>query len=58
LVGAKNFTTKKPLRDEALILFDKIFESWKGGITELAKQNVKSKINFADACGRNKIFDW
>ena len=49
---------KKVLRDEALVLFDNIFKPWSGELTEMTKRNVRSKINYADAAGRNKIFDW
>ena len=58
LINAKNFSNKKVLRDEAQILFEAIFKPWKGELTEITKRNVKTKINYADAAGRNRIFDW
>jgi hypothetical protein len=49
---------KKVLRDEAIMLFDHIFKPWVGELTEMTKRAVRTKINYADAAGRNKIFDW
>ena len=58
LVLASNFQNSVLLREEAKVLFERIFELWTGTVSEKAKQNVKSKIEIADACGRNKVFKW
>jgi len=58
LVLARNFQNMVVLRDEAQVLFDRIFEPWTGAVTEKAKENVRMKIEIADACGRNQVFKW
>jgi hypothetical protein len=58
LSDCESFTNKRELREEVKTLFDHILKPWKGQVTQLVKQKVKAKIDFAEACERDKVFSF